>query len=152
VLPLPVPLPISIPSWLYAIAFILLSFFGMQRQAGNIGHDAHLGGAIIGLLITTALHPAIVPRSPLLYLAVMGLAAGLFAYLWINPLFLAETNLIDRWQSSRSRKVPRTTEPREAVSSQEMDRLLDKISQSGMHSLTPRERKRLEDLSRRRQL
>lgn len=149
VLPLPVPLPISIPSWLYAIAFILLSFFGMQRQAGNIGHDAHLGGAIIGLLITTALHPAIVPRSPLLYLAVMGLAAGLFAYLWINPLFLAGTNLLDRWRSSRSGKVPRRTEPREAVSSQEMDQLLDKISQSGMHSLTPRERKRLEELSRR---
>ena len=58
------PFPYGIPSWLYAICFMLGSFYGMKAQRDNIGHDAHLGGAILGLLITAALQPWIVRRSP----------------------------------------------------------------------------------------
>src|ERR1700733_6615280 len=50
------PLPFAIPAWIYAIAFLLLSFYGINRANDNIGHDAHLGGAIIGLLTATALY------------------------------------------------------------------------------------------------
>ena len=57
---------IPMPSWLYAILFILVSFVALRNQWGNIGHDAHLGGAIVGLLIMTALRPSIVLDSPLL--------------------------------------------------------------------------------------
>jgi membrane associated rhomboid family serine protease len=74
------PLPVAIPSWLYAILFIGGTYAGMRRGIGNIGHDAHLGGAIIGLLVTTALHPEIVPQSPWLYLAVLGLSGLLLLY------------------------------------------------------------------------
>jgi len=52
------PVPFAIPAWLYAIGFLTLSFFGMaSNNKGNIGHDAHLGGAIIGMLIAALLHP-----------------------------------------------------------------------------------------------
>src|SRR3954454_14958115 len=40
---------ISIPGWLYAILFLIGSFYGIKNARDNIGHDAHLGGAIIGL-------------------------------------------------------------------------------------------------------
>ena len=46
--------PIPIPGWLYAIGYLLISFFGLKENRGNIGHDAHLGGAIIGFLIAAA--------------------------------------------------------------------------------------------------
>ncbi len=43
------PLPIPMPAWTYAILFILASIYGIGRNAGNIGHDAHLGGALAGV-------------------------------------------------------------------------------------------------------
>src|ERR1044071_6554591 len=43
--------PIPIPGWLYAAGYLLYSFFGMKEHRGDVGHDAHLGGAIIGFLI-----------------------------------------------------------------------------------------------------
>lgn len=44
------PLPFSIPGWIYGIIYLTYSFYGMKTQLGNIGHDAHLGGAIFGTL------------------------------------------------------------------------------------------------------
>lgn len=43
------PLPIPMPAWTYAILFILASIYGIGRNTGNIGHDAHLGGALAGV-------------------------------------------------------------------------------------------------------
>ncbi|MCP4708469.1 MAG: rhomboid family intramembrane serine protease, partial [Planctomycetes bacterium] len=71
------PLPVPIPSSIYAVLFILGSFYGMRRQADNIGHDAHMGGAIIGLWAATALKPGIVGESPVLYGVVMGISGVL---------------------------------------------------------------------------
>ncbi|RJR26765.1 MAG: rhomboid family intramembrane serine protease [Candidatus Latescibacterota bacterium] len=79
------PIPIPIPSYLYAVLFIFISFFGMRRRWGNIGHDAHLGGAIIGLAATTALYPGIVRENAILWSVVMALSLGLFAYLYRRP-------------------------------------------------------------------
>lgn len=65
--------PIPIPAWLFAILFVGFSYYAMFKQLGNIGHDAHLGGAITGLLITTIIKPSIVANSAPLYLAVVTL-------------------------------------------------------------------------------
>ncbi|MEZ4396923.1 MAG: rhomboid family intramembrane serine protease [Candidatus Krumholzibacteriia bacterium] len=79
------PIPMAIPSWLFAILFVVATGAGMRSGFGNIGHDAHLGGAIIGLLVTTALYPGIVARSPALYAAVMALSVGLLIYTYRRP-------------------------------------------------------------------
>src|ERR1700722_748764 len=81
-------IPFAIPAWLYAIGYLLLSFYGVKKAADNIGHDAHIGGAIIGLLTTTAIYPQIVQRSPVLYAVVMLVSLGAFLYLLKNPLLL----------------------------------------------------------------
>lgn len=86
------PLPIPIPSWLYAILFIVVSFFGMRSHAGNIGHDAHLGGALVGLLVATVLHPEIIRESPVLYAAVVVISGALFVYAYKCPLYLQTAN------------------------------------------------------------
>ena len=49
--------PIPVPGWLYAIGFMVASFLAMKANRDNIGHDAHLGGAIVGLLTAAALYP-----------------------------------------------------------------------------------------------
>jgi membrane associated rhomboid family serine protease len=76
------PVPVPIPAPVFAILFIAISFFGIRSRRGNIGHDAHLGGAIIGLGVTTLLHPAIMRESPVLWTAVMAVSAALFVYLY----------------------------------------------------------------------
>jgi hypothetical protein len=77
--------PIDIPAYMYAVLFMLFSYYGVRSQLGNIGHDAHLGGAIIGLLAATALHPSIVPDNPILYPVILLLAIALLVLLYINP-------------------------------------------------------------------
>ncbi len=36
--------------WIYALLYLGYSIYGMKNNLGNIGHAAHLGGAIVGLL------------------------------------------------------------------------------------------------------
>jgi membrane associated rhomboid family serine protease len=142
---------ILLPGWLFAILFILISFFGLRRQLGNIGHDAHLGGAIIGLLITTALHPSIVVQSPVLYAVVMGLSAALFIYLYENPLFMPGSNPFspEYWRRRRAKAQARKRAQQEREDKESLDCLLNKISQSGMESLSRRERRQLKAISKR---
>jgi membrane associated rhomboid family serine protease len=78
--------PVPIPAYIYALLFMLVSFYGIRSQRGNIGHDAHLGGAIIGLVTATILQPSIVPNNPVLYPAVMLLAVLLMVLLYIRPV------------------------------------------------------------------
>ncbi len=46
------PFPIPIPALIYAVLFVLISMYGLRKPLGNVGHDAHLGGALTGLLFT----------------------------------------------------------------------------------------------------
>lgn len=50
-------IPIPIPAYVFGIAYLLYSIYGMKRQLGNIGHDAHFGGAIGGYVITLLFAP-----------------------------------------------------------------------------------------------
>lgn len=45
-------IPIDIPAYIFAIAYLAFSVFGIKKNIGNVGHDAHIGGAIGGILIT----------------------------------------------------------------------------------------------------
>ncbi|TWO32827.1 rhomboid family intramembrane serine protease [Seonamhaeicola sediminis] len=48
---------IPIPAYVFGIAYLLYSIYGMKKRIGNIGHDAHFGGAIGGYVITLLLAP-----------------------------------------------------------------------------------------------
>ena len=48
-------IPIPIPAYVFGIAYLLYSIYGMKKSLGNIGHDAHFGGAIGGYVITLVL-------------------------------------------------------------------------------------------------
>jgi membrane associated rhomboid family serine protease len=50
-------IPIPIPGYIFGIGYLLYSIYGMKKQLGNIGHSAHLGGAIGGFLLTLILMP-----------------------------------------------------------------------------------------------
>jgi len=46
-----------IPGFVFGIGYLLYSIYGMKNNVGNIGHDAHFGGAIGGYVITLILAP-----------------------------------------------------------------------------------------------
>ena len=48
-------IPIPIPAYLFGIGYLLYSLYGMKKNIGNIGHDAHFGGAIGGYVLTLTL-------------------------------------------------------------------------------------------------
>ncbi|WP_228851315.1 rhomboid family intramembrane serine protease [Aegicerativicinus sediminis] len=50
-------IPIPIPAYIFGIGYLLYSIYGMKKRIGNIGHDAHFGGAIGGYLVTLILAP-----------------------------------------------------------------------------------------------
>ena len=50
-------IPIPIPAYIFGIGYLLYSIYGMKKRIGNIGHDAHFGGAIGGFVITLIVSP-----------------------------------------------------------------------------------------------
>ena len=43
-------LPIPIPAWIFGLAFLGYSVYESKKGAGNINHEAHIAGAIWGIL------------------------------------------------------------------------------------------------------
>lgn len=60
------PLPIPIPAYIFGVGYLLYSIYGMKKQLGNIGHSAHLGGAIGGFAITLLLFPQIIVQQQMM--------------------------------------------------------------------------------------
>ncbi len=56
-------IPIAIPAWLFGMAYLLYSIYGMKKRLGNIGHDAHIGGAVGGYILTLAFVPSLFQTS-----------------------------------------------------------------------------------------
>lgn len=56
-------IPIAIPAWLFGVAYLLYSIFGMKKRLGNVGHDAHIGGALGGYALTLLFAPSLFTTS-----------------------------------------------------------------------------------------
>lgn len=73
------PIPFPIPGWIYAIAYLTFSVYGMQRSIGNIGHAAHLGGSIIGLVAAIIFYPGVLEENTM-YIGIMIIPLAILAY------------------------------------------------------------------------
>lgn len=65
-------IPIPIPAYLFGIGYLLYSIYGMKNRIGNIGHDAHFGGAIGGFVVTLILMPSLF-RTDLLMIGLLAI-------------------------------------------------------------------------------
>lgn len=52
-------IPIGIKGYIFALAYLLYSLYGMKKNSDNIGHAAHFGGAIGGLVFTLVRYPSL---------------------------------------------------------------------------------------------
>ena len=127
--------PVYVPGWLYAIGYLAISFYGMKEHRGNVGHDAHLGGAIIGLLIAAVLNPSSVSDNPTVFLVVLIPAILLLVYLWVNPLFLPVSSFFGAKSKTRAERLPKYKQE-----NLQLDAILEKIASKGMDSLSREEK------------
>jgi membrane associated rhomboid family serine protease len=116
-------IPIGFPAWLMGLVFIGLSIWGIKRKVGNIGHEAHLGGAIIGIVLTGI--PSI----------------GFVIFIIKKPTYLMFEEI-----KGRSYVSPRYGKE-EPNSQKQIDDLLDKIGKKGYDRLSKKEKDRLNELS-----
>lgn len=140
-------LPVSIPGWLFGIGYVIYTIYGIQSKRDNIGHEAHLGGALAGMLTALLFEPAALFEN---YLVILGitLPAAVFLYIFIaRPDFL----FIKRSVAGKSRKY-QTIEDRyneaKVAKEQEVDRILEKVFRRGVESLTKKEKQLLDEHSK----
>lgn len=65
-------IPIPIPAYVFGVGYMLYSIYGMKKQIGNIGHDAHFGGAVGGYVLTLALAPWIFSEHLMMVILLAG--------------------------------------------------------------------------------
>jgi membrane associated rhomboid family serine protease len=140
-------LPFSIPGWLYGILFVIYSIYGIKSNKSNIGHEAHLGGALIGMLVALIIYPTAVTENyfPVFLILIPTIA---FIYLIVTkPQILFIDNLFFKTHR-KYYNIDEKYNEQKLNKQKELDRLLDKISKKGMSSLTAKEKQQLEEYSK----
>lgn len=142
------PKELGIPGWLFGMLFIAVSIFGIKSQRGNIGHDAHLGGALVGAVITLFF----IPFALINWWVVAALILPTTAFLILiikNPAVL----MVEGYWGEEINSLKNINKQKPAIKNtrlnkqEELDRLLDKIGKKGLDSLSKEEKNRLDQLT-----
>lgn len=138
-------IPVRLPAWIYAIGYLLYTLQGLRNSRGNISHEGHLGGLITGVLVALLHNPrTVLAQSWLLAVVLVFSGAGIW-YFHANP---GRVPGFLRWRLRMA--VGDLKRKKSKQDSEEIDRLLDKVARDGIHSLSARERARLEEASKQR--
>lgn len=148
-------IPIGIKSWIIGILFVLISIFGIKSQSDNIGHEAHLGGALTGAFLIAVLEPKAVFENWWVFLIIVLPVIGFLILINRNPAILLTnkwfTNLPSSKPASRKTKKKKITKGiktkdnrQSDLEDTELNQLLDKIKKEGIDSLSSAEKDRLE--------
>ena len=140
-------LAIALPLWPLAVAFLAVSLFALKTDHGTVRHDAHLGGAIVGLLLSPVVAPDTLQTTLWLAAALLLPSVVLFYALVKAPSVVPPSastpddgSLITQgWNETGALRKEHTFMTLE----DEMNVLLDRINQSGYQGLSDRERERL---------
>ncbi|BDD00698.1 rhomboid family intramembrane serine protease [Persicobacter psychrovividus] len=81
-------IPYGFPAWFVGTIFVIYSIYGLKRNLGNIGHDAHLGGAIMGLILSAYIQPQSLVDKWWVYLLLGVPSIGFLLMLIKNPRYL----------------------------------------------------------------
>lgn len=63
-------IPIPIPAFIFGILFLLYSIYENKQERGKINHEAHIAGAVSGMLYTLVFVPGAIPH----FLSIVGLS------------------------------------------------------------------------------
>jgi membrane associated rhomboid family serine protease len=135
-----------LPGWVFGLIFILYSIYGVRSRKDNIGHESHLGGALIGMLVAIAFQPAALTQNTIPIVLMFLPTIAFMIIIITKPQLLFVDNY---WFTHKyNYTVDDRYNAKKRNSEQEVDRILDKINQQGINSLSKRERESLEEYSR----
>ncbi|MFC4233393.1 rhomboid family intramembrane serine protease [Parasediminibacterium paludis] len=139
---------IYIPGWLYGIVFVAVSIYGIKSQKDNIGHEAHLGGALVGMLAAIVCQPEVL-RYNYIAILLITVPAIIFIYLIITkPHILLVDNLFVK-NNLPYYTIDQKYNAEKKLEADTIDAILDKINRHGINSLSKREKDILNTYSKR---
>lgn len=139
-------LPIGIPSWLFGLLYVGYSLYGIKSNNDNIGHEAHLGGAILGMLTAIAIVPQAVVQNFLPIILTLIPTLLFIVFVVIKPNFSLLENPFKSVKKSQT--IDDKYSEQKIMDQNEFDALLEKINKKGVNSLTPREKQKLDDYAK----
>lgn len=139
-------IPFAIPGWLYGVLYIAYTIYGVRFKQDNIGHEAHLGGALTGMITAVILYPNSLKENyiPIILIFFPGLLFLCFIIAKPHILLIGDNffkpnkkylSIDDKYYEKKKNKQ------------KELDKLLDKINNKGLNSLTKKEKEKLDELS-----
>lgn len=137
-----------IPSWIFGILYLLYTVYGMNKQNDNIGHEAHLGGAVAGVVLAILFDVNAALANWWLTLLLLSIPAIIF---FIKPGGRKHTHKFKVYNDDvkrTKRSVDDLYYNKELEKEKELDKLLEKVGKEGVGSLSYSERKRLDELSK----
>ncbi len=141
----PLFIPVHVPGWLFGLGYILYTIYGVRSKVGNIGHEAHLGGALVGMYTAVIFHPEAVQHN-LVAIAVISLPSIAFMYIIITrPYVLFVDNFY--FNSHPNATLEDRYNLKRADRQREIDGILEKIHNKGINSLTKAEKDKLDEYS-----
>jgi membrane associated rhomboid family serine protease len=135
-------LPLSIPSWLYGLLYIAFSIYGIRSKKDNIGHEAHLGGALIGMLVAIIIVPSAFMEN---YVTILIIAVPSIAFIYLiitRPQVLLIDNFYFKTHKNNY-SIDHLYNEAKNKNQQEIDAILDKINKKGIDSLSKKEKEKL---------
>ena len=128
------------------ILYMLIELFSVAGgSSSGIAHAAHLGGALIGMLVTISFYPEILSVNTLPVLLILVPTISFILLIIYKPEYLV-INSFSKKQVRRT--IDQEYNYRKKQQQADIDVILEKIHRKGMKSLTKQEKKALEDYSR----
>jgi membrane associated rhomboid family serine protease len=129
----------SLPSWLYGALYILYCIYGINSKTDNVCHEGHFGGALCGLVVAVLLKPGVLTTN-LLSISVIVIPSVIFIYLILTRphlliIGLNKTSAIEGYYD-----IDDEFNVKRKNKTDEMDRILEKISKRGIKSLSKDEK------------
>jgi membrane associated rhomboid family serine protease len=145
-------IPFGIDSWMFGILYLVYTVWAAKKGNDNIGHDAHFGGAVAGLLIAFLIKPAIAFENWLIILAMM---APIVYFLFDifkgggGPNVLSKFKRLDKnanKYSNRSVDDLYNYDRRNQI--RELNELLEKVDEKGLQNISVSDKKKLDELGK----
>ncbi len=139
-------LPVSLPAWLFGLIYVIFSIYSIRSRADNIGHDAHLGGGLTGMLVAILLHPSALANNYVTILITSVPAIAFIVFIIKNPTALLIDNLYYRKNHNLTKEDKYNLKKRNKQ--EELDKVLEKIHKKGKNSLSDKEKRLLQEYSK----
>lgn len=139
--------PIPMAGWLYGLLYLLYTIYGIQKKRSDVAHDAHFGGALAGMIISITLVPSALFEN-YITIALLTIPSVVFIYFVLSRPHLLVFDMSFFGDNKKYYTIDDKYNEERVNKQQEVDRILEKISNKGIGSLTTKERKTLEEYSK----